>query len=183
MASSQACLLSLTMGRVSMAFSQVLVDSFSSSHLHAWQDTLQGCVSTAHLQAKLERFESERCLAAALLQLQDNIMHHDSDCTQSWFRCNPHLSGPGALFAIFLAYPSMTAASVALLESPSVVRGARQAWQMTWRTTSIASLYSERLTWMASAENEVLGKPLRVQNVVLTQHRQLCCSQAVVFQV
>ena len=34
MADSQACLLSLTMGRVSMAFSQVLVDSFSSSHLH-----------------------------------------------------------------------------------------------------------------------------------------------------
>ena len=62
-------------------------------------------------------------------------MHPDSDCTRSWFRCNLHLSGPGALFAIFLAYPSMTAASVALLTSPSVVRGARQAWQITWRRT------------------------------------------------
>ena len=54
MANSQACLLALTMGRVSMAFSQVLVESFSSSHLHIHQDTLGKPGSTTHLQAELE---------------------------------------------------------------------------------------------------------------------------------
>ena len=106
-------------------------------------------------------------------------MHHDSDCAQSWSRCTPHLSGPGALFAIFLAYFSMTAASVALLTSPSVVRGARQAWQLTLRRGHIASLYSERLTWMASAKNEMLSKPLQVHDLVLGQLRHLCCSHAI----
>ena len=63
MVNSQACLLALTMGRVSIAFSQVLVDSFSSSHLHAYQDTFKSHVCTANQQAKSSRITVRQSIA------------------------------------------------------------------------------------------------------------------------